>query len=99
MGERPLQDRGGEGRVDGDRNGSRLADDVLDIDQGEGRIAGSLDEDQGGVGPERRRDLVGLDEAHLEAEQPRGEQVIGPAVERPDGDHVATVGRGAGGRR
>ena len=94
MGERPLQDRSRERRIDGDRHRARLAHDRFDVDQRERRVARRLDEDERGVGAQGCRDLVDADEARFDAEETRGQQVVGAAVERAHGDDVAALRAG-----
>ena len=86
--ERLLQHGRGERVVDHDGHVARGAHDGRDVDEVERRVAGRLEDDQARVGLDRVGDLVDARPRHPRAEQASGEQVIGAAIQRADGDDV-----------
>ena len=78
-----------EGGVHQDRDAAGLADHGGDVHQVERRVPRGLHDHQRRVGPQRPGDPVGPGVGDLMPEQPALEQVVGAAVERAHGDHVA----------
>ena len=91
---RVLQDRGGEGVVDEHGHAGGGRDDRGDVDLAEGRVLRRLEQHEPGLGPDRRLRPRRFRPGDLDPEQPAGEQVVGAAVERPQGDDVAPLAAG-----
>ncbi len=86
--ERALENRGHERRVHHHRDSVRLPDGVLDVDQAQGGVARRLEDHEGGVGSDGRRDAVRGHERHLVTEQAVVEERVAAPVERTDRHHV-----------
>ena len=86
-----LEDRRGEGVVDEHGHPGRRCDDRRDVDLAERRVLRSLEQDEPGIGPDRRRDRARLRPGDVDPEQAAREQVIGAPVERPQRDDVAPL--------
>ena len=82
---RVLQHRRRERVVDQHRAPLRRRHDGRDVDQLEGRVGWCLEHDEARVRAQRAGHLGGSAEAGLDAEQTRRQEVVAPAVERPDG--------------
>ena len=85
---RTLQHGGGEGVVDEHGDVARGIRHLSQVEQLERRVRRGLDDDQAGVGFDRRGDARGIRPRDARAEEAALEDVVGAAVERAHGDHV-----------
>ena len=89
---RVLQHRSREGVVDEDGHLARLRHDGLDVDEVKGGIRRGLEDDQACVVGDCGSDGVGRCPGDSRAEQSRGQDVVGAAVERAHGDDMWSAG-------
>ena len=85
---RPLQHRRGEGGIHEDRHISGLSHHTLDVDELERWIGRCLADHHGRVRSKMLSDGVRRSPGHLDIEQSRGQEMIGPAVERAHRHHM-----------